>query len=127
MKFEEINKIENFTKEQKDWLLSLSKEEKYRVLVNSLLVGLEVFIKLAHIFLSVPPNKGGIPPEVIDDLAENRQAFTDYTRRRKDKPMHEWITEYDDPNAEDKFFKKYKTQLNLKEDISEDLNFNDDE
>ena len=84
----------DFTDDQIKILLNLDRTQKVNILYNSLLVGLPMFLRLASIFLSVPPEKGGIPPEVIDDLAENRTAITDLARKRKG-PVEEWMKEYD--------------------------------
>ena len=119
--------LQKLTDEQKDHLLSLSREEKINVLANSLGAGLPIFLRLASIFLSVPPEEGGIPPEVIDDLGDNRHAITDQLRGRNDKPVEEYLKEYDNPEAEEEFFNKYKDKLGLKDDEVEDEEFDDNE
>ena len=118
----------NFTDDQKEKLLALSKQEKMSILMVALSEGLPVFLHLSSVFLSVPPEEGGIPPEVIDDLGDNRHAITDQLRERSDKPVKEYIKEYDNPEAEEEFYQKYKDRLDLKRigDI-EDEEFDDSE
>ena len=116
----------DFTDDQIKILLNLDRTQKVNILYNSLLVGLPMFLRLASIFLSVPPEKGGIPPEVIDDLAENRTAITDLARKRKG-PVEEWMKEYDNIEGAKEFYQKYKDKLDLKNEEINDDEFNDDE
>ena len=121
------NDYPTFNDDEKKHLLSLSKEQKMTILVNSLGAGLPLFLGLSAVFLSVPPEEGGIPPEVIDDLGDNRHAITHQIRKRNDNPVVEYIKEYGSIEDEDKFFEKYKDRLNLKEDEIEDEEFDDSE
>ena len=119
----DTNNPDDITDDQKEWLLLLNKEQKINVLINSLTVGLPVFLKLANVFLSIPPEQGGIPPEVINDLGDNRHAITDAIRGKKNYN----IDDYGSKKSEEEFFEKYSDKLNLKKDYLEDKNFNDDE
>jgi len=121
------NDFPTYNDDEKKQLLALSKEQKMRMLVNSLGAGLPIFISLSAVFLSVPPEEGGIPPEVINDLGDNRHAITDQIRIRNDKPVDEYLKEYGSIEAEKEFFDKYKDRLNLKEDEIEDEEFDDNE